>query len=238
MNHAHQPVWAGSRTSLLAIWVAAGESPEWIAARTDALLRQLQAAFDVPQWDMPTGDRWEGSPEDLAEIVRRNPVQEMVSGDQIGDPIAGEGYSFTVSGVGPRVAPLVRVAAGNVAVGRRMPRRRLTVELRETVAGGVTSDAADTVCAAVAETWKPAAAEFADLAVRRLARRGNWKIGIGYRTWISAEVGVISRVAEGLSAAELSGGTLISAPDDWSAEQVVAAMTETLAANGLDEVPH
>jgi hypothetical protein len=31
---------------------------------------------------------------------------------------------------------------------------------------------------------------------------------------------------------------LISAPDDWSAERVVAAMTETLAANGLDEVPH
>ncbi len=53
-----------------------------------------------------------------------------------------------------------------------------------------------------------------------------------------APKGIDSRIADGLSAAELSGGTLVSAPDDWSAEQVLVAMTETLAANGLDEVPH
>lgn len=35
-----------------------------------------------------------------------------------------------------------------------------------------------------------------------------------------------------LTASELAGGTLISAPDDWS------AMAETLIANSLDEVPH
>ncbi len=57
-----------------------------------------------------------------------------------------------------------------------------------------------------------------------------------YRTWISTEVGTVSRVANGLSATELAGGTLLSAPDDWPADRV-AAMTETLAGNGRDEVP-
>lgn len=74
--------------------------------------------------------------------------------------------------------------------------------------------------------------------VRQLARRGNWKIGIGYRTWISAEVGTVIHVADGLTVSELAGGTLISVPDDWPADRVVAAVGETLRLNGLDEVPH
>lgn len=74
--------------------------------------------------------------------------------------------------------------------------------------------------------------------VRQIARRGGWKICVGYRAWIRSDVGAVSRLADGLTAIEMSGGTLISAPDDWPADQVVTAMTETLAANGLDEVPH
>ncbi|EHM15817.1 hypothetical protein MBOL_42060 [Mycobacteroides abscessus subsp. bolletii BD] len=74
--------------------------------------------------------------------------------------------------------------------------------------------------------------------VRQLARRGNWKIGVGYRTWISDEVGQINHLVDRLTATELAGGTLISAPDDWPAERVVEAMTATLRENGLDEVPH
>lgn len=102
----------------------------------------------------------------------------------------------------------------------------------------ITSEIGDAVCAAVAATRSPANFKLADSATNSTARRGNWKIGIGYRTWISAEVRTINWVAEGLSAAELAGGTLISVPDDWPAERVVTAMTETFAANGLDEVPH
>ncbi|MGW0163029.1 hypothetical protein ACWDUN_27285 [Mycobacterium sp. NPDC003323] len=94
------------------------------------------------------------------------------------------------------------------------------------------------MCAAVASTWQPATLKLTDAATNSAARRGNWKIGIGYRTWISTEVGTITQSAEGLSVSELAGGTLISAPDDWPADRVVAAMTQTLAMNGLDEVPH
>ncbi len=74
--------------------------------------------------------------------------------------------------------------------------------------------------------------------LRLLGRRGAWKVAIGYRTWIAPEVGAISTVADGLTITELAGGTMVSAPDSWPTERVVAAMTETLTANGIDEVPH
>jgi len=227
------PVW-GSRDAILrSVWVATGESPEWIAQRTDALLRELQTAFDVSYWRTSKDQRWEGSPEALADIVR-----DFVGTGIDGDPEPENGYVFSVAGAGPRVAPRIRVSAGSVSTGGRLPSHHMTVELREMYAGAITAEDGDIVCAAVARTWGPAMFALADDPTRSAARRGNWKIGIGYRTWISAEVGTVSRVADGLTASELAGGTLISAPDDWPAEQVVAAMTETLATNGLDEVPH
>lgn len=50
--------------------------------------------------------------------------------------------------------------------------------------------------------------------------------------------GEVNQVDEGLTLTELAGGFLISAPDAWPADRVVAAMTATLAVNGLDEIPH
>lgn len=242
VNEVQNPVWGASRPSLLALRVAAGESPEWIAARTDSLLCSLQSAFDVSSWQLAADngwELWEGSPDELVNIVRKHPVREFVgASEDIGDALPGEGYSFTISGAGPRVSPLVRIAAGHPAVGQRLPRRRLAVELREAHENALRSVDADAVTAAVVETWEPATTEFADLAVRRLARRGNWKIGVGYRMWISAEVGTVSHLVDRLTATELAGGTLISAPDDWPAERVVEAMTATLRENGLDEVSH
>ncbi|AYE95832.1 hypothetical protein C0J29_14480 [Mycobacterium paragordonae] len=96
----------------------------------------------------------------------------------------------------------------------------------------------DALCAAVAEAWTPAALSLSDLLVTRTARRGGWKIPVGYRTWVNTELGTISQLEEGLTSTELAGGMLISAPDEWPADRVVAAMTATLAANGLEEIPH
>ncbi|WP_418004397.1 hypothetical protein ACNO8X_04910 [Mycobacterium sp. PDNC021] len=132
----------------------------------------------------------------------------------------------------------VAIHAWHLGLGRRLPARHLHIDLWETTPGSVTSETADAVCGAAASTWQPATLTLTDSAANRLARRGNWKIGAGYRTWIGSEVGAVNHVAEGVTATELAGGTLISAPDDWPAERVVAALTETLAANGLDEVPH
>lgn len=232
------PIWGDQRANIRAVWVAAGESPEWIASHTDALLRRLQTVFDIPEWQLTNGQLWKGSTDALSNIVRGHPVRELLGGDESGDTVPGEGYAFTVTGVGPRVAPRVRIAAGNKVVGQRLPARRLGIELREMYKGALSAADGNAVCDAVARTWTPAMFVLSDDPVRQLARRGDWKIGVGYRTWVSAEVGEVTEAAEGLSVTELAGGTLISAPDDWPAERVVAAMMSTLDANGLDEVPH
>lgn len=231
-----QPEWATS-AFVNSVWVAAGEAPEWIADRTEALLKQLGDTLGIAHWDTSRSQRWEGSPAQLADIVRRNPVHEALPEGEAGEVLPSEGYSMVLIGAGPSVSMSVSVQAGSVGVGRRVPRHRLHLDMRETSPGGVTGEVGDAVCAAVASTWQPATLTLTDSAANRLARRGNWKIGAGYRTWISAETGTVSQVAEGLIASELAGGTLISAPDDWPAERVVAAMVETLAVNGLDEVP-
>jgi len=220
-----------------AFWVATSETPEWIAARTDALRTQLGEILGVTHWATARGDRWQGDLEALVGIVRRHQMREHVAEGVEGDSLPGEGYSMVLLGAGSSVRVNVSVHAGSVSLGGRIPSHDLHIELRETSPGGLTSDVGDAVCAAVASAWRPATLTLTDTATNRLARRGGWKIGAGYRTWISSEVGTIGRVADGLTATELAGGTLISAPDDWSAEQVVAAMTETLSANGLDEVP-
>ncbi|MGC7358398.1 hypothetical protein RA989_21365, partial [Mycobacteroides abscessus subsp. massiliense] len=80
----------------------------------------------------------------------------------------------------------------------------MTVELREMYTSAITAEDGDIVCAAVARTWGPAMFALVDDPMRSVARRGNWKIGIGYRTWISAEVGTVSRVADVHSPAHCS----------------------------------
>ncbi len=233
------PVWGGQDANARAVWVGSGESPEWIAAHTDALLSQLGAAFDIAEWRLTEGEEWSGPLDVLAGIVRGNPVREFVgASEEIGDALPGEGYSFVVSGASSRVRLRVWIAAGHPAVGTRLPRRRLNIELREAYIGALTSADGDAVCTAVAQAWEPAMLVLTDNPVRQLARRGNWKIGVGYRTWISAGVGTVSHLVDRLTATELAGGTLISAPDDWPAARVVEAMTATLRENGLDEVPH
>ena len=232
------PVWAQS-PFLNAFWVEAGESPEWIASRTDALLRELRSIFSVTSWQTFKGDHWEGPIETLADIVRRFAVRgRPTADDPEGELLAGDGYSVIVSGTGAGVEMDVRVAAGYVAPGGRVPRHTLAVKLRSTVPGAVTSAQGDDLCAAVARTWNPSCFKLTDSATNSLARRGNWKIGVGYRTWISAEVGTVNVLVDALTATELAGGTLISAPDDWPAARVVEAMTATLRENGLDEVAH
>jgi len=233
-----QPVWADD-AFLRGFWVATGETPEWIATRTDALLRALSAACGVPAWTTYKGDRWEGDIESLADIVRRFAVRDRpTAAEPDGESLPGEGYSFIVSGAGAGLEVEVRIAAGSVALADRLPMHTLSIKLRQKIAGSVTSQLGDAVCAAVAWTWHPSTVKLTDSKTNSTARRGGWKIGVGYRTWISSEVGTVSRVADGLAATELAGGTLISAPDHWAAEHVVSAMLETLTTNNLDDVPH
>lgn len=232
-----RPAWTDG-PSIYAFWVATEETPEWIASRIATLFSALGSLCGVSAWTTFKGDRWDGSLDNLAEIVRRFVVRDRpTAADPDGEAIPEEGYSPTFSGSGSGITVKVRVRAGSKALATQLPVHTLLIDLQETVPGSLTAVLGDAACEAVAQ-WHPSMFVLSDRPVRRAARRGGWKIDIGYRTWVSSEVGATNRVAEGLSAAELAGGTLISAPDDWSAERVVTAMTETLAANGLDEVPH
>lgn len=233
-----QPVWAQA-AFLRAVWVATNESPEWIAAHTDELIGRLTLALDITSWQTEKSERWEGQPEDLVDIVRRSIVRDRPTADDPDGEAAPEnGYLLSLSGTGPGIGATVRVSAGGFTIGRRVPRHTLSINLREITAGAVTSEVGDTLCGIVAQEWKPSTINFADTPVALVARQSGWKIGVGYRMWINAQVAAVTQVADGLTLTKLADGTLISTPDDWPADQVVEAMTATLRENGLDEIPH
>ncbi|MFV8308812.1 hypothetical protein [Mycobacteroides chelonae] len=235
---AVQPAWAQDGF-LRAVWVATSETPEWIAARTDALLTRLGSVLGVISWQTEKGARWEGPPGNLAAIVRHSIVRDRATADDPdGEAIPEAGYMLSLLGVAKRVELTVRISAGCIAVGRRVPTHHLAINLRETVDGSITSEVGNAICEIVAQEWNPSYFKLTNSETNSLARRGNWKIGVGYRTWISAEVGTVKHLVDTLTSTELAGGTLISAPDDWPAARVVEAVTATLRENGLDEVPH
>lgn len=72
---AVKPLWAED-AFLRGFWVATEETPEWIAGKVDALLTALGAILEVTAWATYKGDRWEGSLDDLADIVRRSLVRD------------------------------------------------------------------------------------------------------------------------------------------------------------------
>lgn len=220
--------------TLLAYWVATNESPEWIADRTDALLSALGSSSGITMWESADGLPWDGSPEQKADRVRAG-----VAEGAFGEPEPESGYSIAVLGQGPRLRFSVTVKAGSVGVGRRNPSHRLSVRITPVAdPADVSSDVAERVCVAVAEIWRPVAMSLADVAVRQIARRGGWRFGIGYRTWVSHAVGTVTKLSDGLTSTPVADGTLISAPDHWPADRVVDAVSAALVANGLDIIPH
>lgn len=55
MTSQTQPVWA-PRPFVRALWVATGESPEWILKRSNAFTDQVQRLFGIGSWRTPTND--------------------------------------------------------------------------------------------------------------------------------------------------------------------------------------
>jgi hypothetical protein len=56
MTSQTPPVWAPP-SFVSAVWVTAGESPEWITEHINALLEQLRHLFGVEHWRTPDKDR-------------------------------------------------------------------------------------------------------------------------------------------------------------------------------------
>lgn len=141
-------------------------------------------------------------------------------------PEPDSGYRLLLRGHGSGVDIDVSVVAGARTPGGRVPGHYLNVDVRESIPGTFTSEGADALCPAVASTWQPATLKFTDAAHQQRSAARQLEDGIGYRTWISADVGTVAEAAEGLAVNELANGTMISAPDHWPADRVVAAMTQ------------
>ena len=216
--------------SVYACWTRLNETPEDIAHRTMCFMKEFSTRIDVGPWE-PLEGEWDGAEAGLVEVIERNPVT-----DDDGEPIPGDGYHFTLlNGAGP-LSTRFNVSAGEDQLFERIASPRLMQDYYRSVHASV-GELWDASVHAAVMAFDPAFVTGQERAVLRMTRRGGWKISFGYRVWINDWVGNVTSHAEGLTTERLGNGTLIRVPDDWPAQRVVDALTETFQANNLDEVP-
>jgi len=117
-------------------------------------------------------------------------------------------------------------------VGRRRPANSLSIDFYPPSAGSLTSALVDGAFRTVIEAWQPDNAAVRDPATVRASKgRGGYAAVLGYRTWIAPSWGTVSRVDPGLSLEESAEGALLTAPDDWTAEQLVSRLLVSCARN-------
>jgi hypothetical protein len=149
-----------------------------------------------------------------------------------------DGYAFWVRGFTSEAMAVAHVSAGQDHTGGRIPAQRADIEVTGVDGEHIPRAFTDAVVSSAVEGWDPLMVRLGTIEMQRLARRGNWKITPGYRLWLADAVGRIDHVADGVQAERVETGTLLTLPDDWSAQQVVDATQRTLELNGLDELPH
>lgn len=149
-----------------------------------------------------------------------------------------DGYAFWVRGFTSEAMVVAHVSAGQDHTGGRIPAQRADIEVTAVDGEHVPRAFTDAVVSSAVEGWDPLMVRLGTIEMQRLARRGNWKITPGSRLWLADAVGRIDHVADGVQAERVETGTLLTLPDDWSAQQVVDATQKTLELNGLDELPH
>ena len=216
--------------SVYACWTRLSETPEDIAHRTMRFMKEFSTRIKLECW-RPLRDEWDGTEEDLVTVVRNNAVRT-----EEGKISRGAGYSITLLNGTDILNTDFNVSAGEDQLFERIASPCLMQKYYRSkhASAGELWDAS--VHAAVT-AFDPAFVTGQERAVLRMTRRGGWKISFGYRVWINDWVGNVTSHAEGLTTERLGNGTLIRVPDDWPAQQVVDALTETFQANNLDEVP-
>ena len=222
-----------NRAHFNAVWTHTSETPEWIAARGDAVRRVLADLFGIERWTINAEAPWEGDEADLAELVRARPVSEAM-----GVPDPKQGYGVGLHGKGPIATAGVHINAGTAWIGRRLPAHVAHVDVFAAPDAPLPDGYEQTIIAAMAEHFDAIQVDQSDLEVFRLSKRGGWKIPLAYRLWLHDTVGAITAVADGVSTIRLGNGTLLSMPDHWEPQQVVDAALHTLELNGLDKLPH
>ena len=227
------PTWAGSKTTVLGIWGARGESAAQLAERTATLLATFDDVLGTREWLLTDDRPFPADPAAQAAVV-----EEFVSRDAHGDPTPAAGVSFALSSVAAPVAVTLRVLAGGAVPTRRVAPNRVVVELVPTGPETLSPSVVDAVFDGVVRAWSPTSAAFRDSALATATQgRGGYAPVIGYRTWVSRQVGAVSEAAEGLALDAQDEGTLITAPDSWPAARVAAAVLATLESNAVPAIP-
>ena len=216
--------------SVYACWTRLSETPEDIAHRTMCFMKEFSTRIKLDQW-RPLRDDWDGTEEDLAAVVKNNAVRT-----EEGEISRGAGYSITLLNGTDRLNTNFNVRAGKDQLFERIASPCLMQKYYRSVHASA-GELWDASVHAAVTAFDPAFVTGQERAVLRMTRRGGWKISFGYRVWINDWVGNVTSHAEGLTTERLGNGTLIRVPDDWPAQRVVDALTETFQANHLDEVP-
>ena len=216
--------------SVYACWTRLSETPEDIAHRTMCFMKEFSTRIKLDQW-RPLRDDWDGTEEDLAAVVKNNAVRT-----EEGEISRGAGYSITLLNGTDRLNTNFNVRAGKDQLFERIASPCLMQKYYRSVHASA-GELWDASVHAAVTAFDPAFVTGQERAVLRMTRRGGWKISFGYRVWINDWVGNVTSHAEGLTTERLGNGTLIRVPDDWPAQRVVDAVTDTFQANHLDEVP-
>lgn len=214
---------------LRAVWVRPSEPVAWIAEATESYLKGLADQFGVAGWaDTYGGATW---PDTQAD--RERAVEAKVSRDDEGRAWPRAGYHLDLSATGQATGVRVEVFAGYAGVGRNIPAHLVEVRCGYDPAAAVDGPMLDAIVPETVRVWAPVMVSFAN----RDLTRGDWGIPAAWRLWLRNDVGRFDTLAEGLSAVELDGGTLLRAPEEWTPEQVESAVGGTLEANGLTVLP-
>ena len=219
-----------STISTYACWTRLNETPEQIAHMTMIFMKEFSSRIAVGNW-MPLDDKWNGTLEEMLGIIKGNPVK-----DDDGNPIPGDGYYFSLLTNNGPLSTSFDIEAGQ----DRLPLRAASPCFSQSFfwsAQATAGEVWDASVHAAVMAFDPAFVTGQERSILRMTRRGGWKISFGYRVWINDWVGAIATHAEGLTLERLGNGTLIRVPDQWPAQQVIDALTDTFTANNLDEVP-
>ena len=211
-------------------WTRLNETPEDIARMSMRFMKEFSTQIKLDHW-RPLRDEWDGTEEDLVTVVKNNAVKT-----EEGKISRGAGYSITLLNGTDILNTNFNVSAGEDQLFERIASPRLMQKYYRSVHASA-GELWDASVHAAVTAFDPAFVTGQEMTILMMTRRGDWKISFGYRVWINDWVGNVTSHAEGLTTERLGNGTLIRVPDDWPAQRVVDALTDTFQANHLDEVP-
>ena len=216
--------------STRACWTRLNETPEDIARMSMRFMKEFSTRIKAGSWE-PLEGEWDGTEEDLVTVVRNNAVRT-----EEGKISRGAGYSITLDNDRGPLNTHFNVSAGEDQLFERIASPCFTQKYYRSVHASA-GELWDASVHAAVTAFDPAFVTGQEMTILMMTRQDAWEIPFGYRVWINDWVGNVTSHAEGLTTERLGNGTLIRVPDDWPAQRVVDALTDTFQANHLDEVP-